>query len=201
MEDTNKVYKVVVCGPPNVGKSSFIEQLVSHTYNPNINPTISATTCRFQIELKGKKELFEIWDTSGNEAFRGLNQIFYKNSDIAIMMYNASYPETIKELIDFHKQILQVAHKNMVFGVVGNKSDTLTEEESVIQEREGKLFADSIKALFTLSSVIKNINIDSFFYNLVFKMMELNEQNNNSNSDNITLQNKTSKTGQGKKCC
>ena len=63
MEDTNKVYKVVVCGPPNVGKSSFIEQLVSHQYNPNINPTISATACRFQIELKGKKELFEIWDT------------------------------------------------------------------------------------------------------------------------------------------
>ena len=66
MEDTNIVYKVVIYGPPNVGKSSFIEQLVSHQYNPNINPTISATACRFQIELNEKKELFEIWDTSGN---------------------------------------------------------------------------------------------------------------------------------------
>ena len=47
------------------------------------------------------------------------------------MMYNASYPETIKELIDFHKQILQVVHKNIMLGVVGNKSDTLTKEEVV----------------------------------------------------------------------
>ena len=37
-----------------------------------------------------------------------------------MMMYNASYPETIKELIDFHKQILQVVHKNIILGVVGN---------------------------------------------------------------------------------
>lgn len=44
---------------------------------------------------------FEIWDTAGQEKFRSLAKIFYKNAAILILVYDITRRESFNQLKEF----------------------------------------------------------------------------------------------------
>ena len=52
-------------------------------------------------EFNGKCIKFEIWDTAGQEKFRSLAKVFYKNAAICVLVYDICRYESFEELQNF----------------------------------------------------------------------------------------------------
>ena len=57
---------------------------------------------------------FEIWDTAGQEKYRSLTQIFYKDSQIAILVYDITSEESFEEIEKYwYQQLKECAPKDI----------------------------------------------------------------------------------------
>ena len=166
MDDDNAIsVKVVLLGEAAVGKTCIISRFIHDTFDFNVAVTAAAMCVGKSItipEFPGKCIRFEIWDTAGQEKYRSLTKIFYKDAKVAILVYDITKRKSFEEIKNYwYNQIKECAPENIIIGVAANKSD-LFEEEKVSYE-EGKKFANEIGAIFRLTSAYKSTGIEELF--------------------------------------
>ena len=95
--------KVVLIGESGVGKTSIINRYANNQFSPNLDPTPGANFTTKQLEIKGFKQQikFEIWDTAGQEKYRALAKVFYKNAHICILVYDITRKKSFEQLKNF----------------------------------------------------------------------------------------------------
>ena len=65
-------------------------------------------------EFEGKAIKFEIWDTAGQEQYRSLTKIFYKDAAAAILVYDITRKDSFLELKNYwYDQVKETAPKNI----------------------------------------------------------------------------------------
>jgi small GTP-binding protein len=112
-----KTCKVVLLGESGVGKTCIIARFINNTFEDNMISTTGASyagkTMTFD-EFQGKTIKFEIWDTAGQEKYRSLTKIFYKDAGIAILVYDITRRETFEEIKKYwYYQVKESAPKNI----------------------------------------------------------------------------------------
>ena len=116
-DDNAKTCKVVLLGESGVGKTCIIASFINNTFEDNIMSTTGASyagkTMSFD-ELNGQSIKFEIWDTAGQEKYRALTKIFYKDAGVAILVYDITRKDSFDEIKNYwHNQIKEFAPKNI----------------------------------------------------------------------------------------
>ena len=109
--------KVVLLGESGVGKTCIIARFINNTFEENLISTTGASyagkTMTFD-EYEGKSIKFEIWDTAGQEKYRSLTKIFYKDAGAAILVYDITRKESFEEIQKYWiNQIKDFAPKNI----------------------------------------------------------------------------------------
>ena len=107
MEEPESV-KVVLLGESGVGKTSIISQFTSGKFNPRCPNSIGAQLNIKTIEFPEYQKLikFNIWDTVGQEKYRSLAKIFYRDAKIIIFVYDITMEFSFNALKDFwYKEI------------------------------------------------------------------------------------------------
>ena len=92
--------KVVLLGESGVGKTSIISKYTQNIFKSQRLPTTGANfvTKRIILEDENKSINFEIWDTAGQEQYRSLAKVFYRNSDVCILVYDITRKASFDEL-------------------------------------------------------------------------------------------------------
>ena len=92
--------KVVLIGESGVGKTSIISRYISNSFNSVLASTPGANFTTKTVFLKDKNQSikFEIWDTAGQEKYRALAKVFYKNSSVCILVYDITRRSSFEEL-------------------------------------------------------------------------------------------------------
>ena len=116
-DDSVKTCKVVLLGESGVGKTCIIARFINNVFEDNIMSTTGASyagkTMVFD-EYNGKSTKFEIWDTAGQEKYRSLTKIFYKDAGVAILVYDITRKESFEEIRNYwYNQIKDYAPKNI----------------------------------------------------------------------------------------
>ena len=95
--------KVVLIGESGVGKTSIISRYISNTFNPVLTstPGASFTTNTVYLQEYRKSIKYEIWDTAGQEKYRALAKVFYKNAAICILVYDITRRKSFEELKNY----------------------------------------------------------------------------------------------------
>ena len=100
-DDGAQTCKVVLLGESGVGKTCIIARFINNTFEENLISTTGASyagkTMTFD-EYEGKSIKFEIWDTAGQEKYRSLTKIFYKDAGAAILVYDITRKESFEEI-------------------------------------------------------------------------------------------------------
>ena len=100
--------KVVLLGESGVGKTCIIARFINNTFEENLISTTGASyagkTMTFD-EFGGKSIKFEIWDTAGQEKYRSLTKIFYKDAGAAILVYDITRQDSFDEIKKYYKLI------------------------------------------------------------------------------------------------
>ena len=92
--------KVVLIGESGVGKTSIISRYMTDSFSSTLGSTPGANLCSSDLFLKNENQSikFEIWDTAGQEKFRSLAKVFYKNAAICILVYEITRRASFEEL-------------------------------------------------------------------------------------------------------
>ena len=162
---------------------------------------------------------FDIWDTVGQEKYRSLAKIFYKDALIIIFVYDITIEFSFTAIKDFwYKETFENADNEPILALVANKVDLYKDEQ--ITNEKGKAYADEIKAIFQNTSALSNYGIDKLFENLGKKYLnpdfdyknpqegnEINKENNNKKTNKKNkdgkekIKLKGEKGNKGKKSC
>ena len=175
-EEDDEVCKVVLLGESGVGKTCIISRFINNSFDINQITTNGASYTSKIItypEYENKTIKFEIWDTAGQEKYRALNQIFYKDASICILVYDVTNNESFKALQEYwYQQVKDSAPKNIVIGLAANKCDLIEGEQ--VSEEKARTFAKEMNAFYESTSAAKNIGIEELFYKLGHKYIDPN---------------------------
>ena len=170
--DEPESVKVVLLGESGVGKTSIISQFTSNKFNPRCATSVSAQFISKNKEFPEYQKTikFDIWDTVGQEKYRSLAKIFYKDAKVIIFVYDITTEFSFKALKDFwYKETINNADNDPIFALVANKIDLYQEQQ--IKNEVGKAFADEIGAIFQTTSAMSNSGINILFDHLGKKII------------------------------
>jgi len=159
-----KDIKVVLLGDSGVGKSSLVLRFVTDTFKPYSDSTIGASYMTKLINFENKAYKYMIWDTAGQEKYHSLAPMYYRNTQIAIIVYDITQKHTFLTVKKWIKELQQKGPPDVLIAIVGNKQDL--EDRRKVSYNQVKAYADEINAFFIETSAKKNININELFINI-----------------------------------
>ena len=174
-DDEEESCKVVLLGESGVGKTSIISNLMEQEFLEDQPSTTGATfsTKTMNFDKYNKSVCFEIWDTAGQEKYRALTKMFYKDAAAAILVYDITRAESFTQLKEYwSNQVKENAPKKIVLAIAGNKSDLY--ENEAVKEADGREFAKSIGAIFRLTSCKNKEGVEELFSDVGCKYLDPN---------------------------
>jgi Ras-related protein Rab-2A len=166
--------KVVFVGDSGVGKTSLFLRIQGQDFNQEALSTVSGQCARINIRLdKVKTRKLLIWDTAGQEKFRALVPLYFKNASYAIVVFDLGDRESFTGLgawIDIINQ--SEAHPDFI--LIGNKCDM---EKRVVTIDEADLYAKQVGAFAYLeTSAKRGDNVDEVLGQIVAHNQEPRQQ-------------------------
>lgn len=134
---TEAVRKVVFLGDCNVGKTSLISRFVNNSMPNNSGPTVGAAeySRTYYLNQSSRNLNLEIWDVSGQDKFRALTNMYYRDADGAILTFDVTDKQSFENLKTMWiKDVEEKAPENIVIAIVGNKSDRVDSEAVTFKE-------------------------------------------------------------------
>ena len=192
--------KLILVGETNVGKTSLLRQYVDHLFSEEKVTTIGYDTMHKEIELPEGKISLQIWDTCGQEQFRTVNQLFVKNSKMALLVYDITNYKTFEELKNFwYSYVTSAVGKEIIFGIAGNKSDLYENEQ--VKVSDAQQFANEIGAVFKETTAKNYEAITSLIEEMSSKYIQQSSNENKNENENEKIVIGKSKSKNKDRCC
>ena len=153
--------KVILVGDSGVGKTNLIKTCVGLEFEDNAKATVSGSFLEKIIDVDGTKYSLNLWDTAGQEAYRSVTKLFFKDSEIVIFVYDITNYESFKSLEEWINISKEIIKDKFIYGIVGNKNDLYL--HSQVKEEEAKKFAEIKNAKYKIVSAKTDIQSFSDF--------------------------------------
>ncbi len=203
-EEYDFIFKVLLLGNSDVGKSSMLLRFVDSVWNDAFTPTIGVDFKVKTLEINNKRVKMQIWDTAGQERFRTVVSTYFRGAHGILLLYDVTNKDSFKNLENWLIEIEKNSNQKVLKILIGNKCD-LTEDREITTE-EGQTFANRNGMEFMETSAKMNTNVSEAFTTLGKLMIEFNSKTN-TNQGKKSGEVKTLKSNSGKdlntkkKCC
>eukprot|EP01091_Cochliopodium_minus_P001862 TRINITY_DN11828_c0_g1_i1.p1 TRINITY_DN11828_c0_g1~~TRINITY_DN11828_c0_g1_i1.p1 ORF type:complete len:206 (+),score=47.04 TRINITY_DN11828_c0_g1_i1:89-706(+) len=161
-------FKVVVLGSLSVGKTCITTMYVEGSF-PQTKATIAASFLSKSLTLGDQKVILQIWDTAGQEKFKALTPMYYRNCSAALVVYDITKPESLEQAKYWVKE-LKSNENPFVIVLVGNKSDKLDKMKLEEFSKEGKKYAYEANLEYFTCSALYGNNINEIFDCIIKKL-------------------------------
>jgi small GTP-binding protein len=130
------VFRVVLIGDSSVGKTCLLTRFLHKDFNLNETNTIGASYETYSEVRDGFTMELQIWDTAGEEKFKSLGPIYYREASAALAVFDVSNPLSFEALSGWISNFQSVAGSEAVIVVVGNKIDLVDAQKVTLAEAE-----------------------------------------------------------------
>ena len=153
-------FKIIIIGDSGVGKSSLLKRAVQNRFDESYQATIGFEFLLMHYKINELKFKLQIWDTCGQEMYRSLVQGFYRNTSLAIIVYDVNNPKSFEGLEVWLKDLRQQTEQEIPIFIVGNKSDM----EKKVSTEDAKIFSTSNRTkYFAECSARSGYNVKEIF--------------------------------------
>ena len=173
--------KVVLVGESGVGKTSIIKQFTRGIFDEEMYSSTSSqfTTKIINVPDTNKAIRFDLWDTAGQEKYRSLAKIFYKDSKVIVFVYDMTNKKSFEDIQSYwYNEVKSNCKEDSLFVIVGNKLDLYNYKE--IEENDPREWAKSIGVMYFETSAKINAGIDDLFEKVAKKILSPNYDFNKS---------------------
>ena len=151
--------KVILVGEEGTGKTSLINTAVGKKFVEGTQ--ISSMTCSFvklTKELDDTEYTINLWDTIGQERFRSLTKVFFKNSEIVIFVFDITSKESFDSLEFWYDTVEKEIGSEPIKGLAANKQDLFEKQE--VDDNTIQIYArkNGLKFKFTTATNPTNFN-------------------------------------------
>ncbi|KAK3610583.1 hypothetical protein CHS0354_009023 [Potamilus streckersoni] len=198
-ESFDYLFKIVLIGDADVGKTCVVQRFKSGTYVEKHASTIGVDFTMKTLQIDGK--LVKIWDTAGQERFRTITQSYYRSANGVVMAYDITKKSSFDNVGQWLDDVKRYAGPNIVQVLIGNKRDL--EDMREVPFTEAKSYAQHHGMVDVLeTSARENINIDEVFLKLAKELIKRyggEVDVGGGTSGNIRLNSRSVSSGWG--CC
>ena len=132
--------KAILLGETGVGKTNLANAAVDLRFDQNAKSTSNALYVQKKMIIFGKNYQLRLWDTAGQEKYRALTKLFYKDSKVVIFVYDITNKKSFTELNFWINEIKESLGDEPVLGILGNKNDL--EEMKEVDDNMAQKFAE-----------------------------------------------------------
>ena len=136
-------YKMILIKAIGVGKSSILLRFVTQDFKENPDPTLGAAfmskkfdynsiPIKYQVFIlrsQTKNTFSKIWDTAGQEKYHALAPMYYKDSHVAIIVYDITQKNSFEVLKKWINELEEFGPRRLLIAIVGNKIDLIEQEK------------------------------------------------------------------------
>ncbi|XP_011406792.1 PREDICTED: ras-related protein Rab-22A-like [Amphimedon queenslandica] len=153
--------KLCLLGESGVGKTCIVNRFVSDVFSDKEPLTVGAAFSTKTIQVNDHSILFQIWDTAGQEKYRGLAPMYYRGSAAAVVVYDITNLKSFIEMQSWIQELRQLGPPNLVLAIAGNKLDI--SESRQVTASKGEEYAKSVNAIFMECSAKDDTNVKDLF--------------------------------------
>jgi small GTP-binding protein len=155
------LYKIVIAGDENVGKTSLVRQYCEGRFETSRISTIGVDFQTKVMTLPDGDVKLSIWDMAGQKRFEVVRSGLYRGARAVALVYDLSDAATLEHLQYWYDE----AHANCTcknFMVIGNKLDIMPERDTRVAEK----FAELIGASHIVTSAATSEGVPQMFQKL-----------------------------------
>ncbi len=162
---TAEVYKTLIVGPRNVGKSSLVRRYLLGRFETTYTATVGADLSVATFDFPEGTIVLSVVDLGGQQTFAALRNRFYQGAHHVILVYDKTDRSTFEDIPKWYETLTDgIRMPSYIFlagSLVANKVD-LTDAVEVTEE-EGRQLADLLSMKYFEASAKTGINVAEIF--------------------------------------
>ena len=170
--ETELVYKILLLGDSEVGKSCFLMRYSDNIFVENYIATIGLDYKLKYVQLdSGETIKVQLWDTAGQDRYRTIAKNYYKGSHGILLLYDVTKENSFENIREWVQDIREEVYEKAIIFLIGNKIDK--KDERKITTEQGKTLAEEYNLPFFEASAKSGENVEEIFKNLYQKISEV----------------------------
>lgn len=90
--------KIVVVGNSGIGKTSLLRAFKNQPLPYKSTPTVGLDMLRIEKSINGKRIELCFWDTAGQENYRTVTKVYFKQADAILYTYSLDDEKSLEAL-------------------------------------------------------------------------------------------------------
>lgn len=172
--------KIIFVGDSGVGKTTLINRINNEEFKDLNESSVGIDYYSKNIKFGGEELTLQIWDTAGQEKYRGLIPTYARNAVLAFIIYDISSKKSFENLTEWINYLNSIEKMPMI--ICGNKIDKLVDRQ--VTKEEGEEFAKKNKLVFFEVSAKTNENMNYMLYRSIAELPYFEDKN--KNKDKLT---------------
>jgi small GTP-binding protein len=164
--------KVVMIGPPGVGKSAITNRIVQDVFRPNTVATVGAAFMSKVFTINNQELRLDIWDTGGSERYRSLAPMYYREARGAVVVFDLTEPNSRIQAAEWIDEIREQGRPDIVLVGAANKNDLMDQRKIAPEEVLNFARENQLDSIFEVSAKTGN-NVTALFARLSEQLVEL----------------------------
>lgn len=103
---TEILFKILLVGDAQVGKTSFVDRYVNNEFRKGYKPTLGVDFGLKVIPWSETETVrLQLWDIAGQERFTSMTRVYYKRASACIIMFDVAQPQTFYSTLKWKKDL------------------------------------------------------------------------------------------------
>jgi len=162
---TAEVYKTLIVGPRNVGKSSLVRRYLLGRFETTYTATVGADLSVATFDFPEGTIVLSVVDLGGQQTFAALRNRFYQGAHHVILVYDKTDRSTFEDIPKWYETLTDgIRMPSYIFlagSLVANKVDMTDAAE--VTEEEGRQLADLLSMKYFEASAKTGTNVAEIF--------------------------------------
>ena len=172
--------KIIFVGDSGVGKTTMINRINNEEFKDLNESSVGIDYYSKNIKFGGEELTLQIWDTAGQEKYRGLIPTYARNAVLAFIIYDISSKQSFENLTGWIDYLNSIEKMPMI--ICGNKIDLVRQ----VTKEEGEKFAKKNNLVFFEVSAKTNENMNYMLYRSIAELPYF--EGKNENKDKLTVE-------------
>lgn len=166
MEEYDYLFKICLIGDSDVGKTTLVNKYINNVFDQNINNTIGVDFHTKTQNIYDKDIKLQIWDISGDYRFNYILELYCKNCQCIVLMFDVSKYCSFINLTYWLNYIRKYIPIDFPKIIIGCKTDLNRE----ISYEEAFSFAQNRNIEYIETSSKLGKNIENAFAKIIYEI-------------------------------
>ena len=144
--DDSIVLKIVMIGDSGVGKTNLLSRYCKDTFTTDTKPTIGVEFTPYQTTCNDMNVTVHLWDTAGQEKYRGITSSYYKDAHGICLVFDISNKNSFLNLDIWLDEIRNFSSEDVQIILMANKTDLADKRR--VSTSEAEAYAETQKLFY-----------------------------------------------------